>query len=122
MDRKKIDLSLISPGPQAFFYGLKDEDAAKTARIVNEGIAQMVAKRPDRLRGMATLPMQHPDAAIAELGRVVKDYEFNAVEIGTAIGDEEHPVDRLEATPRLTPAEREAIGGENAARLFGLKA
>ncbi len=89
MERKRIDVSLISPGPQAFFYGLKDEDAARTARIVNEGIAQMAAKRPDRLRGMATLPMQHPEAAIAELERVVKEYGFNAVEIGTAIGDEE---------------------------------
>lgn len=35
---------------------------------------------------------------------------------------EEHPVDRLEATPGLTAAEREAIGGGNAAKLFGLKA
>ncbi|MDH5535660.1 MAG: amidohydrolase family protein, partial [Betaproteobacteria bacterium] len=74
MDRKKIDISMISPGPQAFFYGLKEADAARTARIVNQGIAQMAAKRPDRLRGMATLPMQHPEAAIAELERVVEEY------------------------------------------------
>jgi aminocarboxymuconate-semialdehyde decarboxylase len=38
---------------------------------------------------MATLPMQHPEAAIAELERVVKDYGFRGVELGTAIGDEE---------------------------------
>jgi aminocarboxymuconate-semialdehyde decarboxylase len=89
MDRKKIDISVISPGPQAFFYGLGDEQALHTARIVNEGVANMVAAHPGRLRGMATLPMQHPDAAIAELERVVKEYGFKAVEIGTAIGDEE---------------------------------
>jgi len=46
MDRKGIDVSVISPGPQAFFYGLGDDQALKTARIVNEGIAQMVAARP----------------------------------------------------------------------------
>lgn len=90
MDRKGLDISVISPGPQAFFYGLGDANQAlKTAGIVNEGVAKMVAARPERLRGMATLPMQHPDAAIVELERVVKEYGFRAVELGTAIGSEE---------------------------------
>lgn len=89
MDRKSIDISVISPGPQAFFYGLGADQALKTARIVNEGVAKMVAAHPARLRGMATLPMQHPDAAIDELERVVREYGFKAVEMGTAIGDTE---------------------------------
>ena len=90
MDRKGLTLSVISPGPQSFFYNLKDADLAlSTARLVNDGVAQMSAHKPDRLRGMATLPMQHPDAAIVELERVVKEHGFKAVEIGTAIGDEE---------------------------------
>jgi aminocarboxymuconate-semialdehyde decarboxylase len=100
MDRKNIDISVISPGPQAFFYGLGDDQALRTAGIVNEGVAQMVAAHPARLRGMATLPMQNPDAAIAELERVVKDYGFKAVEIGTAIGEEEL------ADPRFRPVLR----------------
>lgn len=45
----------------------------------------MVADRPERLRGMATVPMQHPDAAVAELERVVRAHGFKAVEIGTSI-------------------------------------
>jgi aminocarboxymuconate-semialdehyde decarboxylase len=90
MDRKRLDVSVISPGPQSFFYNLSDADLAlKTAKLVNQGVAEMCAKKPDRLRGMATLPMQHPDAAIAELERVVKEYGFKAVEMGTAIGEEE---------------------------------
>ncbi len=100
MDRKGIDISVISPGPQAFFYGLGADQALKTARIVNEGVAKMAAARPDRLRGMATLPMQHPDAAIAELERVVKEYGFKAVELGTAIGNDEL------ADPRFRPVLR----------------
>ena len=93
MDRKGIDISVISPGPQAFFYGLGADQALKTARIVNEGVAKMAAARPDRLRGMATLPMQDPDAAITELERVVKEYKFKAVEMGTSIEGEQlaHP-------------------------------
>ena len=90
MDRKGLTVSVISPGPQAFFYNLNDADLAlRTAKLVNEGVANMAARNPKRLRGMATLPMQHPDAAIVELERVVKEYGFKAVEIGTAIGEEE---------------------------------
>ncbi len=89
MDRKKIDIAFISPGPQTFFYNLQDELAINTARLVNDGVAQMVAAQPDRLRGMATLPMQHPEAAIVELERIVKEYGFKGVELGTAIGEEE---------------------------------
>jgi aminocarboxymuconate-semialdehyde decarboxylase len=102
MDRKKLDISYISPGPQTFYYGLKGEQAAKTARLVNEGIARMVEARPDRLRGMATLPMQEPELAITELERVVREYGFRAVEIGTAIGDEEL------AEPKFRPVLRRA--------------
>ena len=89
MDRKGLDISYLSPGPQTFFYGLGPDHALKTAQMVNDGLAKMVAARPDRLRVMATLPMQHPDAAIAELERVVKEHGMKAVEMGTAIGDEE---------------------------------
>jgi aminocarboxymuconate-semialdehyde decarboxylase len=89
MDRMKIDISYISTGPQAFCYWQKEEDAVKTARAVNEGIAKMVAERPDRLRGMASVPMQHPDLAIAELEHAVKTYGFKGVEIATSIVGEE---------------------------------
>ena len=102
MERKGVDISMISPGPQTFCYWLGEEDAVRNARLVNEGVARMVEKRPDRLRGMGTLPMQHPDAAIAELERVVKDYGFRAVEIATAIDQEEL------ADPRFRPVLRRA--------------
>ena len=45
----------------------------------------MVEEYPDRLRGMAHLPMQEPDAAITELERAVKEHKFKAVELGTSI-------------------------------------
>jgi aminocarboxymuconate-semialdehyde decarboxylase len=85
MDRNKLDIAAISVGPPIFFYWLSPEIGLEAAKLANDGIAQMVAKRPDRLRGMAHLPMQDPDAAIAELERVVKEYKFKAVEIGTSI-------------------------------------
>lgn len=84
MDRKGIEISVISPGPQVFFYNLKEQDGIDAARLVNDGLAAMVARNPARLRGMATLPMQHPEAAVAEMERVVREYRFKGIEIATA--------------------------------------
>ena len=83
MDRKGIDIAAISVGPPIYFYWLSPDAGLAAAKLANDGIAQMVAKRPDRLRGMAHLPMQDPDAAITELERVVKDHP-RTVEAGQA--------------------------------------
>jgi len=85
MDQNKLDIAAISVGPPIYFYWLSPELGLETAKLANDGIAGMVAKRPDRLRGMAHLPMQDPDAAITELERVVKEHKFKAVEVGTSI-------------------------------------
>jgi aminocarboxymuconate-semialdehyde decarboxylase len=83
MDRKGIEISVISPGPQVFFYNLKENEGLEAAKLVNDGVAAMVARNPARLRGMATLPMQQPEAAIAEMERVVREYRFKAIELAT---------------------------------------
>ena len=85
MNRMQLDIAALSIAPPGFFYSLSAEAGLAAARLGNDGIAQMVAKHPSRLRGMATLPMQAPDAAIVELERVVKEYGFRAVEVGTSI-------------------------------------
>ncbi|HUP94576.1 MAG TPA: amidohydrolase family protein [Burkholderiales bacterium] len=85
LDENKLDVAAISVGPPIYFYWLSPEVGLEAAKLANDGIAQMVAKHPDRLRGMAHLPMQDPDAAITELERVVKEHKFKAVEMGTSI-------------------------------------
>jgi aminocarboxymuconate-semialdehyde decarboxylase len=85
MDRQGIDVSVISPAPPMFYYWADADLSLQAAGLVNDGVAEMVASHPARLRGMASIPMQHPDAAIAELERVVREHGFKAVEIGTSI-------------------------------------
>jgi aminocarboxymuconate-semialdehyde decarboxylase len=85
MDRNKLDIAAISVGPPIYFYWLSADAGLEAAKLANDGIAQMVAKRPDRLRGMAHLPMQDPDAAVTELERVVREHGFKGVEVGTSI-------------------------------------
>lgn len=85
MNRVGLDVAGISVGPPIYFYGIEADAGLEAARLANDGIAQMVAKHPARLRGMAHLPMQDSDAAVTELERVVKEYKFKAVELGTSI-------------------------------------
>ncbi len=89
MDRMRLDISVLSVAPPTYFYELDAEAGLAASRLSNDGIAEMVAKNPPRLRGMATLPMQDADAAIVELERVVKEYRFKGVEIGTNVRDEQ---------------------------------
>lgn len=85
MDRRRLDVSVVSPAPPTFFYWADADTARAGARLINDGIAEMVAAHPARLRGMATLPLQHPEMAIAELERAVRQHGFRAVEIGTSV-------------------------------------
>jgi aminocarboxymuconate-semialdehyde decarboxylase len=89
MDRKGLDMSVISPAPFVLFYWLKTDIALEASRIINDGIAKMAARFPERLMGMGTLPMQDPDAAITELERIVKQHGFRAIELGCSVENEQ---------------------------------
>lgn len=102
MDRKGLDVSVLSPAPPTFTYWADEALAVEVTSLVNDGVAEMVAERPDRLRGMGILPMQHPDAAVAELERIVSQHGFRAVEIGTRIEDAKL------SDPRFRPVFRKA--------------
>jgi aminocarboxymuconate-semialdehyde decarboxylase len=102
MDRKGIDISVLSVTPVVFFYWLDADHGLAASRLMNDGIARMAAARSDRLRGMATLPMQNPDAAIAELERVVKEHGFRAVELGCRVQGQ------LLSEPQFRPVLRRA--------------
>lgn len=89
MERKGIDISMLSAAPPTFYYWTKPEIGLKIAKLHNDGIAAMVAKRPDRLRGMASLPLQDVDASIAELERAVREYKFKAVEMQAMVNNQQ---------------------------------
>lgn len=85
MDRKGLDISVLSPPPRLFYYWAEAEMGIRVARMVNDGIAEFVATNPNRFRGMATVPLQDPDAALAELERAIATHGFRAVEVGTSV-------------------------------------
>lgn len=86
MDEAGITVQVLSnagPGPDL----VPGQEGAAIAREINDHLAAAIARHPDRFAGFATLPMQDPDAAAAELGRAVKDLGFvGALVNGTTEG------------------------------------
>ena len=76
MDRHGIEMTLLSLNSPAV-QGIADPGAAADlARRANDFLADRVAERPDRFRGLAALPMQDPDLAATELTRAVTELGF----------------------------------------------
>ncbi len=76
MDKHGVEmmiLSLNAPAVQAI-HDVKR--AIAVAREANDVLAAHVRKRPTRFAAFAALPMQDPEAAIAELTRCVKELGF----------------------------------------------
>src|SRR6201990_2381649 len=83
MDRDGIDVQVISPYTGHFVYAPPPEVARDSCHMVNDHIASLVAKHPDRLMGMGTVPLQDPGMAVAELDRTVNELGFRGVELCT---------------------------------------
>jgi predicted TIM-barrel fold metal-dependent hydrolase len=86
MDEAGITVQVLSssgPGPDL----VPGPDGIAMSREMNEYLAAAIARHPDRFAGFATLPVQNPDAAAAELARAVKELGFvGAVVYGTTEG------------------------------------
>jgi hypothetical protein len=52
MDRNKLDIAAISVGPPIYFYGLSAETGLESARLANDGIAQIkrLIEHPTQIR------------------------------------------------------------------------
>lgn len=84
MDAMGVDVQLVALTPFHYFYWADAELASTVASVQNERIAEVASFRPDRFVGAGTLPLAHPEAAVAEVKRVA-DLGFPAVEIGADV-------------------------------------
>jgi aminocarboxymuconate-semialdehyde decarboxylase len=73
--------------PVMFSYWAKTADALELSRFLNDHIAELVARYPKNYIGLATIPMQDPEAAILELERA-KSIGHVGIQIGSNINDE----------------------------------
>jgi aminocarboxymuconate-semialdehyde decarboxylase len=82
MDAAGIDVALLSSPPTLFLYWIDAAAALDAARTINDAIAAMVAQAPSRFFGLATLPLQSPQAAAVELRRCVTELGMVGAQIG----------------------------------------
>jgi aminocarboxymuconate-semialdehyde decarboxylase len=79
MDATEVDVQVISVAPPSAYYNLKPEDCLWFSKRQNEGIAKTVKEYPKRFVGVATVPLQAPEMAVAELNRAVTKLGFRGV-------------------------------------------
>ncbi len=85
MDRMGIDIQAVSPAPQQTYYWAEPGMGAELARMVNQRLAEIVAKWPERFVGLGTVPLQDPDMAVSELEHCVKKLGMRGVEINGSV-------------------------------------
>ncbi len=78
MDRVGIDVAVLSLSTPNVYFAAPEEQPA-VARMVNDAYAGEIAKRPGRLKGFASIPMDDPDAAVRELHRAIDELTLNGV-------------------------------------------
>jgi aminocarboxymuconate-semialdehyde decarboxylase len=95
MDLMGIDIQAISPAPRQTYYGADPELGLATARTLNDEIADIVGRHPDRFTGLGTIPLQAPELAIAELERLHHSLGMRGIEIMTHVAGEDLSEDRF---------------------------
>ncbi|HCN27326.1 MAG TPA: hypothetical protein DIT64_00750 [Verrucomicrobiales bacterium] len=77
MDAAGIDVTMLStndPGPEWF-----GDDGPAVAQLIHDSLAAVIARHPQRFRGLCVLPLQNERAASEELDRCVKKLGFKGV-------------------------------------------
>jgi aminocarboxymuconate-semialdehyde decarboxylase len=89
LDAMGIDLQVVMPLPPQCYYTVPLEIAVKAAQLVNDGIAEFIAGKPDRFAGLGSVPMPDGKEAAHELERAVGKLGLKGVQILTNVAGKE---------------------------------
>jgi aminocarboxymuconate-semialdehyde decarboxylase len=95
MDLMGIDIQAISPAPRQTYYGADPDLGIAVSRVINDHLAEICGKYPDRFVGLGTIPFQAPELAVAELERLHKSLGFRGIEIMTHVAGEDLSAERF---------------------------
>jgi aminocarboxymuconate-semialdehyde decarboxylase len=84
-DRAGIDKRVLSPPPFTYRYWNEPAASLELCQLINDATAEVVANHPDRFLGLATVPLQDTDMAIAELRRAHSELGLSGVTLGTNV-------------------------------------
>jgi aminocarboxymuconate-semialdehyde decarboxylase len=89
LDAMGVDFQLVMPPPPQCYYTVPVEIAVEAARMVNDGIAEFVGKKPDRFAGLGSVPMPDGNEAAKELERCVGKLGLKGAQILTNVAGRE---------------------------------
>jgi aminocarboxymuconate-semialdehyde decarboxylase len=89
LDAMGLDMQLVMPPPMQCYYTVALDVAVKASQMVNDGVAEYVARMPDRFVALGTVPLQDGQEAAAELERCMKKLGFKGAEILTNVAGHE---------------------------------
>jgi aminocarboxymuconate-semialdehyde decarboxylase len=89
LDAMGIDRQLVMPPPPQCYYTVPVEVAVKAARMVNDGVAEYVARKADRFVALGSVPMPDGNEAANELERCMRTLGFKGVQILTNVAGKE---------------------------------
>ncbi len=93
LDAAGIDLQVCSINP--YWYGKDIETAEKIVTLQNSHMAEIRAAHPDRFNFYASLTMQDPDRAVAQLDDAVRNKKLVGAAIGSSMLDESFANERF---------------------------
>ncbi len=83
MDAQGVDMQVLSVNP--WWYRKERDLVEKICQIQNEKLAELCAKKPDRLAAFASIALQYPDLAVKQLEDGVKKYGLKGAAIGGSV-------------------------------------
>ncbi len=126
MERAGVSTQILSSWVNLTAYALDGATGARFCRMFNQALAGLVAAHPGRFLVLASVPLQAPQRAAAELRHAVERLGMVGVEIGTTVNGTE--LDERELDPFWSAAQElgaivlvhpmEALAGLGAARYF----
>lgn len=103
LEERGLRAAVVSVAPPLFNYHVDPVRGEEMARAVNEGLEAFCAAAPERLRWLATVPLQDPERAVGVLGHAV-ERGCVGVEVATTVVDRRLDEDVFE--PFWAAAER----------------
>jgi aminocarboxymuconate-semialdehyde decarboxylase len=85
LDAAGIDVACASIAPPLSHLDCDPQIALGVSRAINDAYAEIAEQYDGRIQPMANVPLQDVDLALQELQRVVDDYGFKGVQVGSNI-------------------------------------
>jgi aminocarboxymuconate-semialdehyde decarboxylase len=89
LDDMGIDIQVVMPPPPQCYYTVPIEISVKASQVVNNGMAEYVARKPDRFIALGTVPMADGVEAANELQRAVRQLGLKGVQVLTNVAGRE---------------------------------